>query len=43
VRFDSWGYPIVTERALDQRDLNRATAAVAACPKRALFIQDSRY
>jgi ferredoxin len=43
VRFDSWGYPIVTERALDQRDLNRATAAVAACPKRALFIQDSRH
>ena len=41
VRFDSWGYPIVTDRALGRRDLNRATAAVAACPKHALFIQDS--
>lgn len=42
VRFDSWGYPIVTDRELGRRDLKRATAAVAACPKQALFIQDSR-
>jgi ferredoxin len=43
VRFDSWGYPIVTDRALHRRDLGRATAAVAACPKQALFIQESRH
>lgn len=41
VRFDSWGFPIVTDRALNRPDLNRATAAVAACPRRALFIEHS--
>ncbi|MEP7178930.1 MAG: ferredoxin [Pseudonocardiales bacterium] len=42
VRFDSWGFPIVTDRALLRRDFKLARAAVAACPRQALFIQDSR-
>jgi len=41
VRFDSWGFPIVTKRVLDRRDVHRANAVVAACPRRALFIERS--
>lgn len=38
VRVDSWGYPILADRPLDARGERRARAAVAACPRRALFI-----
>lgn len=41
VTVDSWGYPIVADRPLDSRELRRAGAAVAACPRRALFIQSN--
>jgi ferredoxin len=38
IRVDSWGYPIVSSAGLTPRDVRRANAAVAACPRRALFI-----
>jgi ferredoxin len=38
VRVDSWGYPILADRPLDARGERKARAAVAACPRRALFI-----
>lgn len=38
VRVDSWGYPIVSKQPLTIRDRRQARAAVAACPRRALFI-----
>jgi len=41
VRFDSWGFPIVTARPMNRREVRRAIAAVAACPRRALFIERS--
>jgi ferredoxin len=39
IRVDSWGYPIVPRDALEGRERKRASAAVAACPRRALFIE----
>jgi ferredoxin len=38
VSVDSWGYPILQAEPLRPRDERRARAAVAACPRRALFI-----
>jgi ferredoxin len=38
VSFDSWGYPVLTPRRLVGRDLRAAKAAVAGCPRRALFL-----
>ena len=35
---DTWGYPVVTPRGLTGGDVRRARAAVAACPRRALFL-----
>ncbi len=35
VRLDEWGYPIVTEPALDEQD---ARLAVTLCPARALWV-----
>jgi ferredoxin len=40
VRVDSWGYPILAADPLARRTMRQATAAVTACPHRALFIQD---
>ena len=36
VRLDSWGYPIVPDRALLSRELRAAQKAVAGCPRNAL-------
>jgi ferredoxin len=41
VAVDSWGYPIVSDRSLDRADRRAADAAVAACPRRALFIDSA--
>ena len=41
VRLDSWGYPITSPAALTRRHERRARAAVAACPRRALFIEEA--
>lgn len=41
IRADSWGYPILTREPTKKHDLRRASAAVAACPRRALFITSS--
>lgn len=35
---DSWGYPVIDAEPLTERAVRQATAAVAACPRRALFI-----
>jgi ferredoxin len=40
VRVDTWGYPIVSSRPLEGRSERQARAAVAACPRRALFVED---
>ncbi|HEY0530185.1 MAG TPA: ferredoxin [Actinoplanes sp.] len=37
---DSWGYPIVSGETLGETDLRAARAAVAACPRRALLLDD---
>lgn len=39
ITIDSWGYPIVSESPLDRRDGRAADAAVAACPRKALFLE----
>jgi ferredoxin len=38
VTVDTWGYPVVAAVSLDRRRRRRADAAVAACPRRALFV-----
>jgi ferredoxin len=35
---DSWGYPVVGPGPLSPRQLRQVAAAVAACPRRALFL-----
>jgi len=40
IRVDSWGYPIVSGAPLRKGDRRAADAAVAACPRRALYIDD---
>lgn len=39
VRLDSWGYPIVPVRRLDEVELGAAGRAVAGCPRRALELR----
>ena len=41
VHIDSWGYPIVSTEPLDASERRAATAAVRACPRRALFFDES--
>ncbi len=38
VSVDSWGYPILAQQPLQGRTARRAAAAVAACPRGALFV-----
>lgn len=39
VALDSWGYPVLALEPLTRRgDLRQARAAVAACPRHALFL-----
>jgi ferredoxin len=38
VSVDSWGFPILPSDPLDRRNRRQAAAAVAACPRRALFL-----
>ena len=38
VAVDSWGYPILSADLLDAAAQRRAAAAVAACPRKALFL-----
>jgi len=39
ITVDSWGYPIVSIEPLERRAFERqARAAVAACPRKALFL-----
>lgn len=40
IRTDSWGYPIIDDAPLTRRTERQASAAVTACPRRALFIVD---
>ncbi len=41
VTVDSWGYPIITERELEGRDLAQAERAVSGCPRRAMFLDQN--
>jgi ferredoxin len=39
ITVDSWGYPILSTAALERANARRqAEAAVAACPKKALYL-----
>ena len=38
VRVDTWGYPILSSQPLHGRGERQARAAIAACPRRALFL-----
>ena len=40
VTVDSWGFPIVSGEALDGRRRRQASSAVAACPRRALVLDE---
>jgi ferredoxin len=40
VGVDSWGYPVLDRSPLDRRDARAAAAAVASCPRRALFLEE---
>ena len=42
ITVDSWGFPVVSAEPLDGRTRRQAKAAVAACPRRALFLTDLR-
>lgn len=35
---DAWGYPLLSRDPLRDNELRSAAAAVAACPRRALFL-----
>ena len=37
ITVDSWGYPIVAERAVRASQQRSARSAVAGCPRKALF------
>lgn len=39
VALDSWGYPLVPSAALARADLVAARAAIAGCPRQALFLR----
>ena len=39
VRLDSWGFPVVPDRALSDPERRRAGRAVAGCPRRALELR----
>lgn len=41
ITLDSWGYPIVAANELSTHETRAASAAVAACPRRALFLDHS--
>jgi ferredoxin len=41
ITVDSWGYPILSTEQLSRRgDLRQARAAAAACPRRALYLDE---
>lgn len=39
ITVDSWGYPILPTRQLSDRERRSAAVAVAACPRKALFLE----
>lgn len=42
VRTDTWGYPMLTADPLTGDGIRQARAAVAACPRKALFLDPPR-
>jgi ferredoxin len=40
IALDAWGYPMLSSRPLSRTERRRVAAAVAACPRRALFLDD---
>lgn len=41
VGVDSWGFPVVAGTPLDRATSRQARSAVAACPRRALFVEQT--
>jgi ferredoxin len=41
VTADSWGYPIVPDHELTRREKRVAAAAVKACPRHALYLDEN--
>lgn len=41
IELDVWGFPVISEEPLDAQTMKQAQRAVAACPKKALFLQPS--
>ena len=39
VRLDSWGYPVMPDPGLTDREHRQASQAVAACPRQALRLR----
>jgi ferredoxin len=39
---DDWGYPVLAPGPLVAAEVRRALTAVAACPRRALFLAERR-
>jgi ferredoxin len=39
IHLDRWGYPVVPTGELSTPDAGRATRAVKACPRQALFLE----
>jgi len=39
IRLDEWGYPVLDTRPVPQGLLQVAEAAVAACPRKALYLE----
>jgi ferredoxin len=42
ITVDSWGFPILPVEPVQPRARRQAAAAVAACPRRALFLEPDR-
>jgi len=40
IEVDPWGYPVLTGHPLEDADARRATIALTACPRSAIFIED---
>ena len=43
ISVDTWGYPIVSRDALRANTKRQARAAIAACPRHALFVTDDNH
>ena len=42
IQLDDWGYPIIDPEPIDGEEIDHARRAVAACPRAALLLDESR-